>query len=297
MASLKYGSKGTAVKEIQTRLKELGYYSGDINGNYLLSTKDAVKTFQASNKLVVDGICGAKTKLKLFSKNCLAANDVNLVKGDRGEKVKEIQKRLKDLGYLFDKVDGVFGNNTKTAVEEFQSAVNITITGKCDTVTYAKLIAPDAPKSSGKRKPGSTCEPAHGTAQKMDWWTSNIQTIFAKEVIATITDVATGISWKEIRKAGHNHADVQPCTAADTKAFKKACKKWSWGHRAIFVTIKGINYAASMNCQPHGGSSVKNNNFPGHHCIHFTNSRLHNTNKISPYHQKQIEIAAETTLP
>ena len=215
--------------------------------------------------------------------------------GSRGEKVKEIQQRLKSLGYLNGAVDGIFGNQTKAAVKDFQAVAKLTANGKCDTKTYKKLLAPDAPKLD--RKPGSSCAPAHGTAQKMDWWTSDIQKIFAKGVTATITDVATGISWKEIRKAGHNHADVQPCTAADTRAFKKACKKWSWDHRAIFVTINGVNYAASMNCQPHGGSSIRFNNFPGHHCIHFTNSRLHNTNKISPYHQKQIEIAAKATLP
>lgn len=293
--TLRYGDKGDAVKELQRRLKELGYYNGEIDGSYLKLTKDAVKQFQSNNKLSSDGIYGPKTQTKLSSNNCVKANDIKLVKGSKGIKVREIQKRLKELGYLCTAIDGIFGNDTKASIQEFQNLAGLPSNGQCDTETYNKLMASDAPKP--KKKPGSTCEPAHGTAQKMDWWTSDIQKIFAKETVANITDVVTGISWREIRKAGKNHADVQPCTAADTAAFKKACKKWSWDHRAIFVTINGVNYAASMNCQPHGGNSVKNNNFPGHHCIHFTNSRLHNTNKISPYHQKQIEIAAKANLP
>ena len=285
---MKYGDKGEVVKEVQRRLKELKYYTGEINGVYSLETKNAVKKFQAANKLVADGIYGEKTKAKLF-------NEIKLTKGSRGAKVKEVQKRLKALNYLSGSIDGVYGDGTKSAIKEFQIAAGLPSNGICNTATYNKLFVTDAPKC--KRKPGSTCEPAHGRAQKMDWWTSDIQKIFAKGTKATITDVATGISWKEIRKAGTNHADVQPCTKADTAAFKKAAKKWSWGHRAIFVTINGINYAASMNCQPHGGNSIRNNNFPGHHCIHFTNSRLHCTNKISPNHQKKIEVAANAVLP
>lgn len=139
-------------------------------------------------------------------------------------------------------------------------------------------------------------EPVKGTAKEMDWWTSGIQGIFAKGTIATITDVDTGISWQEKRMGGTNHADCQPVTAADTAAMKKACGSWSWDRRAIFVTIDGVNYAASMNCQPHGSDSVAGNDFNGHHCIHFTNSRTHGTNKVCPLHQKAIKKASEARL-
>ena len=42
----KYGCKGEDVKEIQRRLKTLGYFSGTIGGNYLTKTETAVKAFQ-----------------------------------------------------------------------------------------------------------------------------------------------------------------------------------------------------------------------------------------------------------
>lgn len=137
---------------------------------------------------------------------------------------------------------------------------------------------------------------AAGTAVEMDWWNSGIQNIFARGTVATVTDVATGIAWRVKRSGGTNHADVQPLTAADTAAMKKACGSWSWTRRAIFVTINGVNYAASMNCMPHGSGSITDNNFNGHHCIHFTNSRTHGSNKVCSLHQAAIKKAASASL-
>ena len=72
--------------------------------------------------------------------------------------------------------------------------------------------------------------------------------------------------------------------------------KWSWDRRAVFVTIKGVNYASPINGMPHGDDSIKDNNFDGHHCIHFTNSRTHASNKVCPLHQAAVKKAAEARL-
>ena len=138
----------------------------------------------------------------------------------------------------------------------------------------------------------STTAPARGTAKAMDWWNSDIQKIFARGTTATITDVATGIAWKEMRKGGTNHADVQPVSAADTAKLKKVYGGvWSWNRRAIWVTINGVTYAASMNGMPHGSDSVPDNDFNGHHCIHFTNSRTHTGNRLDSDHQAMVKKA------
>lgn len=157
---------------------------------------------------------------------------------------------------------------------------------------------------SEKKVEGGESEPegardgaaAKGSAKSMDWWSSDIQSIFARGVTATITDVATGISWREVRKGGSGHADCQPLTAADTAAMRAACGKWSWDRRAIFVTIDGVNYAASMNCMPHGSGSINNNGYNGHHCIHFTNSKTHSSDKVCPLHQAAIQKALSSKL-
>ncbi len=59
--------------------------------------------------------------------------------GDRGEDVKKLQRRLTELGYLNDKIDGIFGQNTKKAVERFQYYNDLTQDGKAGKNTLTKL--------------------------------------------------------------------------------------------------------------------------------------------------------------
>ena len=61
----KLGSRGTEVRNIQTKLKSLGYYSGTVDGIYGTGTQRAVKAFQKACGLAVDGIAGPKTLLYL----------------------------------------------------------------------------------------------------------------------------------------------------------------------------------------------------------------------------------------
>jgi len=57
----KVGSTGTEVKQIQTRLKNWGYYSGAVDGVYGTQTKNAVLYFQRKNGLTADGVAGPST--------------------------------------------------------------------------------------------------------------------------------------------------------------------------------------------------------------------------------------------
>jgi N-acetylmuramoyl-L-alanine amidase len=54
----KVGSTGTEVRQIQTRLKQWGYYKGSVDGIYGTATKNAVIAFQKKNGLTPDGIAG-----------------------------------------------------------------------------------------------------------------------------------------------------------------------------------------------------------------------------------------------
>ena len=60
-AVLKQGSSGGEVKELQRRLKEWGYYTGEVDGIYGAGTVQAVKLFQQKNGLTADGIAGRAT--------------------------------------------------------------------------------------------------------------------------------------------------------------------------------------------------------------------------------------------
>ena len=61
----KYGSRGAEVKNIQTRLKAWGYYTGNIDSVYGTKTEKAVRWFQRANNLKEDGIAGEKTLEKI----------------------------------------------------------------------------------------------------------------------------------------------------------------------------------------------------------------------------------------
>ena len=57
----RYGSSGEEVRQIQTKLNEMGYDTGGIDGVYGTKTKNAVIAFQQSQGLSADGIAGPKT--------------------------------------------------------------------------------------------------------------------------------------------------------------------------------------------------------------------------------------------
>ncbi len=67
------GSSGGTVKEIQTKLKNWGYYSGAIDGVYGSRTEAAVRHFQEKNGLSVDGKAGPKTLAALGIQSATAA--------------------------------------------------------------------------------------------------------------------------------------------------------------------------------------------------------------------------------
>ena len=77
------GSRGDEVKQIQTKLKNWGYYNGSVDGIYGSKTVEAVKYFQRKNGLTADGIAGTKTLSAMGIRNsgssgATASNDSNL---------------------------------------------------------------------------------------------------------------------------------------------------------------------------------------------------------------------------
>ena len=57
-ATYERGSSGELVSEMQSRLKEWGYYSGEVDGIFGSETEEAVKAFQRKNGLEADGRVG-----------------------------------------------------------------------------------------------------------------------------------------------------------------------------------------------------------------------------------------------
>lgn len=72
--SYKKGSTGTAVSELQTELRNKGYYSGDIDGVYGSKTEAAVKAYQKASGLTADGIAGPQTLKSLGLESSTVSN-------------------------------------------------------------------------------------------------------------------------------------------------------------------------------------------------------------------------------
>ncbi len=79
----KYGSTGSEVRQIQTKLKSLGYYNGSVDGIYGTQTQNAVRSFQRSVGITVDGIAGPQTLLYMGlgggSSGGYSSSDVQLI--------------------------------------------------------------------------------------------------------------------------------------------------------------------------------------------------------------------------
>ena len=88
-ATSRYGSTGSEVTQIQTKLKRWGYYKGAVDGVYGSKTLAAVKWFQSKNGLTADGIAGKKTleAMGIYTSSSITSggsntgntNDVNLL--------------------------------------------------------------------------------------------------------------------------------------------------------------------------------------------------------------------------
>lgn len=63
--SLRVGSRGEAVKQLQTKLQQLGYFSGTVDGIYGNATRQAIVEFQTATGMPADGIAGAETLAQL----------------------------------------------------------------------------------------------------------------------------------------------------------------------------------------------------------------------------------------
>lgn len=77
----KYGSRGDEVIQIQTKLKNWGYYNGSVDGVYGSGTLAAVKSFQKKNGLTVDGIAGKKTleAMGIFTSSTTSGSNSNSI--------------------------------------------------------------------------------------------------------------------------------------------------------------------------------------------------------------------------
>ncbi|MBB6637209.1 hypothetical protein [Cohnella thailandensis] len=111
--------------------------------------------------------------------------------------------------------------------------------------------------------------------------------------VFTVVDLETGLSFRVQRRAGRDHADVQPVSKEDTRIMKRIYEdRWSWRRKAVLVRAEGRQLAASMNGMPHGGDGIPDNDFKGHFCIHFLDSSTHKSEVPDPAHRLMVYKAS-----
>ncbi len=162
--SLKLGAQGQEVRNVQKKLKDLGFYKGNVDGDFGAATEKAVKAFQKQYGLTVDGKVGSATLAKLSSAKATAkptasptpkataapsySANTYLRNGNSGKQVRQMQERLISLGYLLGKANSNFDNATEAGVLAFQRRNTSYADGVAGPETLKALYSSSASRAS-----------------------------------------------------------------------------------------------------------------------------------------------------
>lgn len=138
---IRLGSTGSEVSDLQTALKALGYYAGDITGHAGEKTVTAIKAFQSKYGLTADGVAGPDTLEKIqtvYSGSSSSASSASWIGADT---VKEVQTMLKAIGLYTGEITGSIGSKTDAAIRSFQKKYGLTVDGIPGTQTISKLTS------------------------------------------------------------------------------------------------------------------------------------------------------------
>ncbi len=229
------------------------------------------------------------------------ASYTTLKTGSTGTAVKNLVTELKNQGYYSGSITSKYTTAVAAAVKAFQKAKGLTVDGIAGSATQHKLFG-TVPIGAGDT---SNLTMTLYPAEKIDWYTGGINTLWAKGSNYKVYDVKTGIVWWAHRWSGGLHVDAEPLTAADTA---RLCKCYGvstaqeikdknlYQRRPLLVTIGSRTFACSLYGVPHNypdGDTISTNNFKGQVCIHFTNSKTHDSQKVDSGHVEAIQYAWE----
>lgn len=229
------------------------------------------------------------------------ASYTTLKTGSTGTAVKNLVTELKNQGYYSGDVTTKYTSAVAEAVKAFQKANGLSADGIAGASTQHKLFG-TVPVGQGD---SSNLTMTLYPAEKIDWYTGGINELWARGSNYKVYDVKTGIVWWAHRWAGGLHVDAEPLTAADTA---RLCKCYGvsnaqeikdknlYQRRPLLVTIGTRTFACSLYGVPHNypeGDTISTNNFKGQVCIHFTNSKTHDSRKVDSGHEAAIQYAWE----
>ena len=270
--------------------KEYGY--GYLHGSFVAAVDSGGTALPPPTPVVIDDGSSSYAKQE--------ASYTTLRLGSTGASVKNLVQELKNQGFFTGTVTTRYTSAVERAVEAFQKAKNLTVDGVAGSATQHALYGTVPVGSSDVSNLTITLYPA----EKIDWYTGGINELWPRGANFKVFDVKTGIVWWAHRWAGGMHVDAEPLTASDTARLCKIygvskaqeiADKDLYQRRPMLVTIGTRTFACSLYGEPHneGGNTIKDNNFPGQLCIHFTNSKIHGSGKVDSGHQEAIQYAWE----
>ena len=187
----KYGSRGSEVTQIQTKLKRWGYYNGNIDGIYGSQTVAAVKKFQKKNGLTVDGIAGKNTlaAMGIYSSSSTSSSsgtssnssDVNLI-------AKAIYAEARGEPYSGQvAVGAVILNRVKSS--SFPNSISGVIyqSGAFDAVSDGQInLTPDSTAKKAAQDAINGWDPSYGAIYYFNPATATNKWIWSRPLTVTI---------------------------------------------------------------------------------------------------------------
>ncbi|WP_300887411.1 peptidoglycan-binding protein [uncultured Clostridium sp.] len=141
------------ISTIQSQLNKKGYNVGVVDGLAGEATYNAIISFQTKHGLTADGQVGPTTWDVLFDSVSGGNSYSRILKLTSplmyGEDVRAVQNKLNSLGYVAGTADGYFGNMTREAVINFQSAKGLSADGEVGPNTWNILFNTSTSGGSG----------------------------------------------------------------------------------------------------------------------------------------------------
>ena len=214
--------------------------------------------------------------------------------GSTGSTVSYIQTALTAMKYYDRQITGHYGRYTKDAVRAFQRDNNLTADGVCGPATLAAIQKAYSGSSSATTTYNDTFYDLN------NWFTDKARMNalgLKRDAHCKMTDLRTGKSLNIYIQSTGNHADVEPLTAADTTTLCEiygvsSANKIGWEARPILITVDKYQFICSIYGEAHGAEVIKDNNYSGQFCLHFTGSKTHNSGETLDRHKKAIAEAA-----
>ena len=149
-------AQSSLVRDVQSALSDIGFYTGKIDGIYGNGTKSAIVSFQQragiipngeasydllSNLKSVQAVTGSQ-EVKIIPKKKSAVSSLPQVLVFDPKTVTRIQTGLKEnFGDENISIDGVMGNQTKNAIKRFQKRFKLNVSGELDNKTIQKMLS------------------------------------------------------------------------------------------------------------------------------------------------------------